>query len=139
MPIELLHHFTIRCRDMARTKDFYRDVLGFEAGARPAFPFAGYWLYCGDQPAVHLVEHDDPTAIGSVVGLIGKELAMQPVGERTGAVDHIAFSGTNRKEVSDRLDRLGIAYTYNPVPGGQLHQLFVRDPDGVILELNFPA
>ena len=139
MSVDLLDHFTIRCRDMERTRDFYRDVLGFESGARPDFSFPGYWLYCGGRPVVHLVKDDDPTAVGGVAGLIGKELAMQPPGPRTGALDHIAFRGDDRQQVSRNLERLGIPFTYNAVPGGRLHQLFVSDPDGVVLELNFSA
>jgi hypothetical protein len=75
----------------------------------------------------------------AISGLIGESLALQPAGPRTGSVDHIAFRGTDRQAVMQKLEALKIAYRYNAVPGGQLHQLFVRDPDDVILELNFPS
>ena len=32
MPLDLLEHFTIRCGDMEKTRDFYRDVLGLPVG-----------------------------------------------------------------------------------------------------------
>jgi catechol 2,3-dioxygenase-like lactoylglutathione lyase family enzyme len=139
MALELLDHFTIRCRDLERTRNFYRDVLGFETGDRPAFDFDGYWLYCGERPVVHLVKHDDLAAMSGVAGLVGDELALAPVGERTGAVDHVAFRATGRQEMMKKLDAMKVKYRYNPVPGGQLHQLFIRDPDGVVLELNFSS
>ena len=61
MALEALEHFTITCADLARTRDFYRDVLGLAEGYRPNFNFAGYWLYSGEIPVVHLT--DDKGAI----------------------------------------------------------------------------
>ncbi len=36
-----------------------------------------------------------------------------------------------------RLDRLGLAYRCTGVASVGLRQVFVRDPNGVLLELNF--
>jgi catechol 2,3-dioxygenase-like lactoylglutathione lyase family enzyme len=138
MALALLEHFTIRCRDMEKTRDFYRDVLGLPVGARPPLGFDGYWLYCGDTPAVHLVRSDDPKALQSVVSLLGEELALQPPGRRSGAVDHIAFRGTDPDAMMDRLEKFGVGYEHNVAVGGRLRQLFIQDPDGVVVELNFP-
>jgi catechol 2,3-dioxygenase-like lactoylglutathione lyase family enzyme len=138
MALELLEHFTIRCRDMEKTRDFYRDVLGLPVGARPPLGFDGYWLYCGDRPAVHLVRCDDAKALQSTMALIGSELALQPPTKRSGAVDHIAFRGTDPDAMMDRLESLGVAYEHNVAVGGRLRQVFLQDPDGVVVELNFP-
>jgi catechol 2,3-dioxygenase-like lactoylglutathione lyase family enzyme len=138
MALELLEHFTIRCRDMERTRDFYRDVLGFPVGPRPPLKFVGYWLYCGDKPAVHLVKADDPTALESSATLVGKDLAMMPAGPRTGCLDHLAFRGVDPDEMMARLDRMNIRYEHNVAVGGRLRQLFLQDPDGLIIELNYP-
>jgi catechol 2,3-dioxygenase-like lactoylglutathione lyase family enzyme len=139
MPLELLEHFTIRCRDMERSRDFYRDVLGFDVGPRPPLGFDGYWLYCGDTPAVHLVKTDDPTALASSARLVGKDLAMLPPGPRTGALDHLAFRGSDHGAMMKKLDGLKVRYEHNVGAGGRLHQLFLQDPDGLIIELNFPS
>ncbi|MGH7007251.1 MAG: VOC family protein, partial [Stellaceae bacterium] len=55
MLLTQLNHVTVRTRDMEGTKNFYEGVLGFRAGWRPPLSFPGYWLYCGEQPVVHLV------------------------------------------------------------------------------------
>ncbi len=36
-----------------------------------------------------------------------------------------------------RLDHLGIAHRANHVVGIDLKQIFVRDPNGILLELNY--
>jgi catechol 2,3-dioxygenase-like lactoylglutathione lyase family enzyme len=138
MALQMLEHFTIRCRDMEGTRDFYRDVLGFQVGMRPPLGFDGYWLYCGDTPAVHLVKSDDATALVSSVKLVGKELALQAPGPRTGSLDHIAFRGAGHEAMMKNLDGHGVKYEHNVAIGGRLHQLFLQDPNGIIIELNYP-
>src|SRR5215469_6617422 len=62
MPLNALHHVTVKTADLEATRDFYRDILGLEVGFRPDLDFPGYWLYCGDIPVVHLVPE------GSAIG-----------------------------------------------------------------------
>jgi catechol 2,3-dioxygenase-like lactoylglutathione lyase family enzyme len=61
MAVEItqLHHVNIHTADVARLVDWYTRVLGMPAGARPAFPFPGAWLYMGDQAVIHLVGVDE--------------------------------------------------------------------------------
>ena len=139
MALDLLEHFTIRCRDMEKTRDFYRDVLGLPVGARPPLGFDGYWLYCGDRPAVHLVRSDDPKALNASTSLLGRDLALQPAGKRSGALDHVAFRGTDPRGMMAKLDSLNIKYEHNEALGGRLNQVFLQDPEGIIVELNFPS
>ncbi len=124
MAIEQLEHYTIRCRDLDATRDFYRDIVGLEVGPRPNFNFAGYWLYCGKVPVVHLVEAE-------------KGAPEPDGGHSTGAVDHIAFRGRDPSATIDILKRRNIAFRSNDVPDFRLHQVFVHDPDGLLVELNF--
>jgi catechol 2,3-dioxygenase-like lactoylglutathione lyase family enzyme len=124
MPARALEHFTIRCRDLEHTRDFYSGVLGLTVGPRPNFNFAGYWLYAGETPVVHLVA--DEGAVGA-----------RDDGESTGRLDHIAFRGENFDAMVALLDAQGIAFRRTTVPGFRLRQLFVRDPDGILVELNF--
>jgi len=62
MPAQSLNHYTIKVRDLERTRNFYQEVVGLKVGDRPPLPFPGYWLYCGDIPTVHLIGHraEDP-------------------------------------------------------------------------------
>jgi catechol 2,3-dioxygenase-like lactoylglutathione lyase family enzyme len=126
MPVELLEHYTIRCASLERTRDFYADVLGLTVGERPKFPFKGYWLYLAGVPIVHLVDaaesetRDGPHRTGD-----------------TAALDHIAFRGKDLEATRATLRRHGLNFRENVVPGGRIHQLFVPDPDGILIELNF--
>jgi catechol 2,3-dioxygenase-like lactoylglutathione lyase family enzyme len=127
MALDALDHYTIQCADMAATRDFYRDVLGLSEGFRPQFGFAGHWLYCGGVPVVHLVGAD---------GALKENGGTRP-GAATGAFDHIAFRGQDAAATIARLKGHGIAFRENQVRDLGLHQVFVRDPDGVIVEMNF--
>ena len=52
---------------------------------------------------------------------------------------HVAFGGTGLDEMRARLTASGLAFEEKVVPRDGIIQLFVRDPEGVKLELNFPA
>jgi catechol 2,3-dioxygenase-like lactoylglutathione lyase family enzyme len=124
MPARKLDHYTIRSADLERTRDFYAGLLGLSVGPRPNFSFAGYWLYCGDTPTVHLVAKD------GAVGTIDDR-------DTTGRLDHIAFRGEGYDAMVATLKDKGIAFRENAVRDFNLRQLFLRDPDGILVELNF--
>jgi catechol 2,3-dioxygenase-like lactoylglutathione lyase family enzyme len=124
MAVETLEHYTIRCRDLEATRAFYDSVLGLKSGPRPEFSFPGYWIYCGGVPTVHLVEAREETG--------------EPSGRHaTGPIDHIAFRGSDLERMREHFSNLGLEYEERSVPGGRLHQLFLHDPDGIRIELNF--
>ena len=139
--IKSLNHFSIRSTDLAASRRFYEDVLGLQVGPRPNFPFPGLWLYVGDTalPAnavVHIIGLDSSDTDG-----LSKYL-----GERTprslqggGALDHVAFFATGLAEQLARLHQHGITPRQRTVPTLGLHQLFLDDPDGIVIELNYPA
>ena len=41
---------------LAKTRDFYCDVIGLAEGFRPTFSRKGFWLYSKGKPIIHLVE-----------------------------------------------------------------------------------
>jgi len=127
MPLEALEHYTINCADLDATRDFYRDVLGLTLGFRPKLAFAGYWLYAGDVPVVHLLGAD-----GALPENRGAEQ-----GGKTGSLDHIAFRGKDAGATIDRLRAHGLAFRENQIREINLHQVFVRDPNGIMVEMNF--
>ena len=136
MGVSRLEHVNIRCARLAATKAFYIDIIGLTEGPRPAFPFGGAWLYCGDTAVVHLVEAADHP--GSWTGTLQRESDTRP-GLDTGAFDHVAFHGEDFAGMRERLQAKGLAFRERVVPGGALRQLFVPDPEGVMVELNFYA
>ena len=127
MPLRNLNHFLVLAEDLDATRDFYVDVLGLAMGERPPFEFPGYWLYLGDRAVVHLASKD-PEGRGRSDGKSG-----------TGAIDHIAFEASGLADMTARLDALGIPVRQRIVPGVGLRQLFIRDPNGVTVELTYPA
>ncbi len=125
MPITQLNHVTVRTDDLEGTRDFYSDVLGLKEGPRPPLAFPGYWLYCGEQAVVHLVPRSGAIGAGE--------------SEDTGNFDHVAFLGSDFDGMRDHLKQRGIAFRQQDVPGARIRQLFIQDPNRVMIELNFPA
>ncbi len=132
MKLNSFEHVLVLADDLKATRDFYVDVLGLEAGFRPDFGFPGYWLYLGGSACIHLAEK---RTIGD--NSTGDSGATGPVG--SGCIDHIAFNAEDIDSARDRFDKLGIAYRHRDVPGAPLQQLFIRDPNGISVEINFPA
>ncbi len=122
MAIGVLQHINIRCADADRSRDFYVEIMGLTEGPRPPFASRGYWLFLGPEPIVHLVQKP----------------AGEPVrGPGTGDLDHIAFAGHDLAGFKATLADAGIAYREAMVPREKTIQIFVLDPDGIQLELNF--
>ncbi len=126
MGLNALNHYTLRPVDLERTKDFYVDVLGLEIGYRPPLAFPGYWLYCGGEPTVHLIGPREADA----------HLPREP--GPTGLVDHIAFSCTGLAEMRECLRRRGVEHEERVIPRDRQTQIFLHDPNGVAVELNYP-
>jgi len=105
------------------------------AGAHPDFGFPVYWLYIGERDVLHLTQG------GAAVSEKRKQyLGQESEATRgSGVIDHVAFRATGLTEMLAHLDRLGIAYTERQVDDQGLYQLFLFDPNGVKVELNFSA
>ncbi|MSP05442.1 MAG: hypothetical protein EXR05_09465 [Acetobacteraceae bacterium] len=127
MPLHALNHFTICPADLETTKDFYAEVLGLEVGYRPPLNFPGYWLYSAGIATVHL--------IGFRIG----ENAAQRKATKTGRLDHIAFACSGLKQIRTKLKKHNISFEERVLPRDRQTQIFMRDPDGIAVELNFPA
>jgi len=100
-------------------------------GPRPPLAFSGYWVYLGEIPCVHIAERNSYTAYSQAVGL-----GVSTRSPSTGPVDHIAFNGTDYASIRRRLNDCGVAAGENSVGGANLTQLFLRDPNGVKIEIN---
>jgi catechol 2,3-dioxygenase-like lactoylglutathione lyase family enzyme len=148
MEIKRIDHYSIRTLDVEASRSFYTEVVGLTVGPRPAFNFPGLWLYNGRPPAdldhaagnygiVHImgVDPNDPQGLVDTLGYVDPETLKGS----TGALDHIALSVTGRESMVERCNRHGVCYFERSVPTLGLHQMFIKDPNGVIIELNFPA
>lgn len=138
MPIRKLGHYSIRTRDLAASERFYVEVMDFRVGFRPAFPFPGVWLYQGtdesDYGIVHIIGEGGDAARGR-----DDYLGARAQSAGTGPLDHIAFLATGWPDMRARLRRFDVSFSERVVPTLGLLQIFLEDPSGIVVELNYPA
>ncbi len=135
MAIDRLDHYSIRTTKLAETERFYVDLIGLEVGPRPSFPFPGVWLYRNGIAVVHVVGIDPEDSAGLVAYLGDKGL--DGAADGTGSIDHVAFLCSDLDGMRAHFSASGVAFRERAVPNIALHQIFLEDPNGVTLELNF--
>jgi catechol 2,3-dioxygenase-like lactoylglutathione lyase family enzyme len=123
-----LQHCGLIVADLERSRRFYGGALGLREVPRPQnFVFEGAWFQAGDDQLHLLVE-------GETTGTAGAE-DPGPSG-RVGLANHIALEVEDLGAARVRLDEHGIPLIGGPMPRGDGYdQLFVRDPDGYVIEL----
>jgi catechol 2,3-dioxygenase-like lactoylglutathione lyase family enzyme len=128
MTAKTLDHVNIQTRDMALTIAFYGDLLGLVARTAPRRkPQERQWLYAGNRAVIHLnLFGTDNTYKREVIP-----------GGATGAIHHVAFECDALDETIARIEARGLRYERAELPEIRLTQLFVVDPNNVLLELNF--
>lgn len=119
MAISGMNHFTVLTDDVPATVGFYRDLIGLADGPRPPLGFPGAWLYSGDAAILHVVG-----------GRPKSEL-------RAGVIDHMAFSATGLAATIGLLDAKGVKYQFRQQTGSGIWQIFLHDPNGARVELDF--
>ena len=102
-------------------RDFYCNVVGLTEGFRPSFERFGFWLYIGDKDVLHLITPKEGD---------GRSL-------QKSSFDHVAFKTGRYQDVLQKLRRLNIPFDEKPIPGMSAHQIFLKDPAGNRVELNF--
>ena len=134
MPLGHLQHFLIQTTDIEATRRWYIDVLGLEAGYTPDFKFPVAWLYLGGKDVLHLTEGGAKVSENRQ-----RYLAQTSQAEHgSGVIDHVAFHATGLREMMAHLNGKGMAFTERQVDAQGLYQLFLIDPNGVKVELNYP-
>ena len=120
MAISRIDHVNIGTHRLTETRAFFRDVLGLTEGWRPNFPFGGAWLYAGGKAVVHLVELAQPRGPSA-----------------DAALDHFAFAIDDYDGVVARLQAAAVTFRSVDVPDTPIRQIFIRDLNGVNIELNY--
>ena len=128
MIVGQLSHVAIRSGNLEITRRFYTEVLGMRVAERPDFGFPGLWIRSGmfgGEPFLHFY---------------GGSAAEDPDGtvpEGTAAIDHVSIATHGYREVLQRLRRFRLEWWENVVPEHSLWQVFVYDPNHVLLEISF--
>jgi catechol 2,3-dioxygenase-like lactoylglutathione lyase family enzyme len=122
MSVGMLDHYNVSTRNLRDTVRFYEDILGLVNGPRPPFDFPGAWLYSEGHPVLHLndISPTDKT---------------QP--PDSGVIDHIAFGSRGFNAMKQHLAQKGVEFRVNEVPNSTRRQIFLNDPNNVLIELNF--
>ena len=129
MRVERLDHVNIITADLVGTARFYAELLDLEPhdGPSPLTHENARWMYDeGGQAILHLNSVDCPRAYD-------REVQAGP----TGSVHHVALRCQGFEELRARLNRRGLDHKVREVTAIGLKQIFVLDPNGVLLELNF--
>ncbi len=138
MPINGFSHARLTVTDIARSRAFYDEVLGFDvaievpADADEATHKEMWWVFGG-------VVYQVPG--GGLFGLRPVAPGGDLFSEDRVGLDHISFGVDSRADldaVAAKLDGLGV--THEPVKDiGMGFLLEFRDPDNIALELMSPA
>jgi catechol 2,3-dioxygenase-like lactoylglutathione lyase family enzyme len=123
-----IFHAGLRTADLGASVRFYTEVMGMVSVPRPPFDFPGAWLapvQPGAQATIHLYAGD------------AAQEADGAVQTGSGAIDHLAVACVGYSAFRARFERFALPYRENLVPRTPLWQLFVYDPNGVLLELTF--
>jgi len=134
MAIKSIDHANIRCADLGATIAFYRDVLGMEVAMPPGVTSIeqGAWLLDDSgRAAIHLGQRDTayPTDDVRPDAAAGRQ--------DTGNLHHVALSCSGFEDLRARVMATGLKVTETFIESIGLRQLFVTEPNGVLLELNF--
>ncbi len=117
-----VNHISFAVRDLDASLHFYRDILGLEDLPRPDFGVPGAWLGAGNSQ-VHLIGVPDGADTGS------PPLSLSPM------ACHQAFGVEDYQKTIDHLKANGLEVMETSVEQGQL---WVKDPDGYIIEFIVP-
>jgi catechol 2,3-dioxygenase-like lactoylglutathione lyase family enzyme len=132
MPVLGLNHVNVRTPDFKRTVAFLRDALGMTVTPVPEHEAndKAAWAYDDTGvPVLHLASAD--------VAYSPDEVLPAEAPRGSGAVHHIALSCADFEAMRSRLTALSVGFRENHMARNGVRQLFVEDPTGILLELNF--
>lgn len=115
-----LNHVAIHVAEVEKSVAFYREVLRLESMPRPAFAFPGAWFRLGSTQELHL---------------IGKRV--EPVASSNRG-NHFALEVDDLNAWEAQLEKSGAEFRRRKQRPDGAWQVFVRDPDGHVIELFTP-
>ena len=138
MAVDHIQHILIHTDDVEGTARWFEDNLGLVRGGNPDFKVPLVWLYVGEVPAIHIAPFPEEGETRRFQdNYLGGRRTQVRYG--SGVIDHVAFHCHDLAGTIARLDRKGARYLKRQANEGDLFQLFVDAPNGMRIELNFPA
>lgn len=127
IPVSGLAHIGIRVHDLARAVRFY-ELLGFSKTAGPI----------GPEP-VAILEHPSGLEVNLILNApnASEPNVLMDVPEKHPGITHFALLCADIMAAKERLESANIYLSGGPIrfgPGAQ--GIFVRDPDGNVIELH---
>ena len=114
-----VHHISFAVRDLEKSRAFYQDLLGLEPIDRPEMGLLGAWYAAGNSQ-VHLIETPEGVKVGT------------PPPSLTPLANHSAFAIEDYAATLEYLkERRAEILETKP----EIGQLWIRDPDGNVIEL----
>ena len=118
-----VHHVSFSVSDLERARTFYAGVLGLRQIPRPELGLAGVWYRAGDTE-VHLIVRPAGAEVGS------------PPAATNPLANHVAFGIDDYEKTCAALRGKGVEILET---NAQLGQMWIRDPDGHVIELTTGA
>jgi catechol 2,3-dioxygenase-like lactoylglutathione lyase family enzyme len=143
--ISKLDHVNIVTKNIGETIRFYTEVLGMKNAPLPGGMASSKNAFIcddNDNAVLHIQgvdpENPQPTfdSIHQRLGNLRASIELEDL-EGSASIEHVAFACQGYDAVRDRLGRHGLEMRFNDVPQMSLRQIFVNDPNGITLELNF--
>ena len=146
MTVRRLDHCNLLTTDLAGTVAFYTELLEMKIGPPPSGDMSRtVWIYDDEGGPILHVQSVDPSQPEAKFADIRKRLGdfidnldLDRLKD-TGSIQHVAFKCVGHDRVKQRCEEQGIKLRMNLVQRTGLRQIFIQDPNGVILELNFPG
>lgn len=140
-----LEHYNLMTKRLRETVEFYTQVLGLYEGFYPVELGPGAWMYdSSETPVVHMQEISEESfeaRKAMTAGRIrdGKDGSPRTFADvyGTSTIDHIAFSCEDIEAFKAKLKRLDVPFGETGLASATIRQLFLRDPNGIVVELNF--
>ena len=120
MTIRELNHVALYVTEVKRSSEFYRRILKLEPIPRPAFTFPGAWFRLGTSQELHLIaDHGAPFF-------------------RSHEKNHFALRVDDIEEWGRHLKSMDADVAPRKQRPDGAWQIFLRDPDGHVIELFTP-
>lgn len=122
-----MSHVSVTVTDVGKAREFYTGALGLQEIPRPAFDFPGIWYSLGGELQLHIIHNDE---------LVRPAVERETIQAR---YPHFALWTDDADATARRLEALGLPCRDVISGPTGLRQMFVKDPDGNMVEFLGPS